>query len=245
MPNSDVWQSNSTPSSSHFTSKSTISSANSTLAVGPADRLASPTPSWSAWPSHRSCSAATPSAVGCALPTTASATSSPTCPASPPTTSVCARPPRCSHMPSVIWPDSPHLGGINSAFSTRPRFPVAPPARRSSARSWPAGPTTATAPPTPASSGASASTSSPPPTAPSSPGHWPTPNSVTARSPRPCSSTRRRARVCSSLPTRDTQAASSRSSCANSVPLWSDLIDVMSATATASWAGYAAHRVGQ
>ncbi len=53
---------------------------------GPADRLASPTPSWSAWPWPRSCSASTPSAAGCASPSTGSVISSPTCPSNPLTT---------------------------------------------------------------------------------------------------------------------------------------------------------------
>src|SRR6266851_3778833 len=64
-PRTGVWIPNSTPSSWHSTSKSTTSSSWWALARVLAVRLASLTPSWSAWPSPRSCSSATPSAAGC------------------------------------------------------------------------------------------------------------------------------------------------------------------------------------
>ncbi len=88
--------------------------------------------------------------------------------------------------------------GISSDCSTRRQCPAAPPARRSSAPSSPAGPTPATAPPTRASSGACASTCSPPPTARWSRGLWPTPSSATGRWPRSCWQARRSVGACSS-----------------------------------------------
>src|SRR6266567_1343187 len=137
----------STPSSWHSTSKSTTSSDCSACAGVPADHPASPTPSWSAWLSPRSCSTATPSVAGCGSPVAAWATSSRTFPSRPPTTGGCAPPTRSSSTPSGSWPASPPPGGISSGSSTRHRSPAAPLGRRSSAPRSPDGPTTATAPP--------------------------------------------------------------------------------------------------
>src|SRR6266498_3621830 len=91
--------------------------------------------------------------------------SSPTCPTSPATTSGCARRHRRPSTSSAPWPPTPTCGPTTCGSPTPPRWSVAVRGRRPGARRWPAGPGTATAPPTPATSGACACTWSPPSTA--------------------------------------------------------------------------------
>ena len=70
-----------------------------------------------------------------------------TCPSSPATTSDCARPPNCVRQ---VTRDTGHgharCGPTTSGWWTPPRSNAAAPGRRSSAPTWPDGPSTATAP---------------------------------------------------------------------------------------------------
>jgi len=85
-----------------------------------------------------------------------SAACSPTCPSSPATTSACAPPPTSSGTSSARWPPTPRFGPTTYGSPTPPRSSVAAPGRPPSGPSWPAGPSTATAPATRAPSGAAA-----------------------------------------------------------------------------------------
>ena len=121
-------------------------------------------PSWSAWRSPRSCSAAMASTAGCGS-ATGLAICSRICPTSPATTSGCEVPAGCWRRSWRNWPTPPPRWRTGCGCWTPPRSPVPPAARRSSARRCAGGLTTAGARATRAGTGASSCMSSPPLTA--------------------------------------------------------------------------------